>query len=195
MDRTDEDLILAHCRGDDTAFEELVSRYGRVLLGYLVRMCGDQGSAEDLFQETFKRVYQKAASFKGTGRFRSWLFSIATNAAIDSMRKNAKRVKMVSLNQNKDCDGDNCHAVLADEKTVGPAQSAVLAEQKAQVQRAIEQLPPRQRTALVLAYYQQMSYRQVAEVLGCSVGTVKTHMFRALKALAGLLPDVRGGNL
>ncbi len=89
--RSDEDLILAHCHGDATAFDEIVSRYSRVLLGYLVRMCGDRGLAEDMFQETFSRVHQKAASFKGTGRFKSWLFSIASNLTIDSMRKNAKK--------------------------------------------------------------------------------------------------------
>ena len=193
MESTDKSLVEAHCKGDPKAFGELVRRYGDGLLGYLTRMSRNRHEAEDLFQETFKRVHEKAHTFRGS-QFKSWLFRIATNAAIDGMRR-GKGKRMVSLNQKLDCtDGDSeeLSAVALADDSQEPSQEAVKAEQVRQVREAIMSLPSRQRATLVLAYYQQLSYPEVAKVLGCSLGTVKTQMFRALKTLGQKLPDVQG---
>jgi len=192
MAYSDENLIAAHLKGDPTAFRELVCRHGDGVLGYLCHMTGNRDQAEDLFQETFKRVHEKAHTFRGEG-FKSWLFTIATRVTIDGARRRKRRVA-VSLNQERDCDetGDSQLATVADEKATDPADEMVRQEQKEQVRRAIESLPTGQRATLVLAYYQQLSYREVAEVLGCSVGTVKTQMSRALATLAQRLPDSIG---
>jgi RNA polymerase sigma-70 factor (ECF subfamily) len=190
MEDIDKSLIDAHIGGDTAAFNELVRRHGDNLLSYLTRISSNKEQAEDLFQETFKRVHQKAHTFSG-GRFKSWLYKIATRAAIDSFRRE-KRFRVVSLGQ-ADCDGSNCpqlaELVLAD-NSYDPSDRAARAEQAEQVKQAVMSLPDRQRVTLVLAYYQQLSYPEVAEVLGCSVGTVKTQMFRALRTLAHKLPDV-----
>ena len=111
MVNTDKSLIDAHLQGDTTAFGELVRRHGDSLLGYLTRMTGSREQAEDLFQETFKRVHEKADTFRGS-RIKSWLFAIATNVAIDGMRK-SRRLQVVSLNQKIDCDGENCQELSA----------------------------------------------------------------------------------
>ncbi len=191
MESTDKSLVEAHCKGDPKAFGELVRRYGDGLLGYLTRMSRNRHEAEDLFQETFKRVHEKAHTFRGS-QFKSWLFRIATNAAIDGMRR-GKGKRMVSLNQKLDCsDGDSeeLSAVALADDSQEPSQEAAKAEQVQQVREAVMSLPSRQRATLVLAYYQQLSYPEVAKVLGCSLGTVKTQMFRALKTLGQKLPDV-----
>jgi len=193
MENTDNNLIEAHCKGDPTAFGELVRRYGDGILGYLTRMSRNRHEAEDLFQETFKRVHEKAYTFRGS-QFKSWLFTIATNVAIDGMRR-GKRMRMVSLNQKLDYTEPDCEelsAVALADDSREPSGEAVKAEQVQQVRDAIMSLPSRQRATLVLAYYQQLSYPEVAKVLGCSVGTVKTQMFRALKTLGKILPDVQG---
>ena len=193
MENTDKSLIEAHCRGDSAAFGELVRRYGDGILGYLTKMSRNRHEAEDLFQETFKRVHEKAHTFRGS-QFKNWLFTIATNAAIDGMRK-GKRTQMVSLNQKLDCteqDGEELSSVALADDSREPSQEAVKAEQIQQVRDAIMTLPSRQRATLVLAYYQQLSYTEVAKILGCSLGTVKTQMFRALKTLGQKLPDVQG---
>jgi len=193
MVKTDKSLIEAHIKGDTKAFGELVRRYGDNVLGYLTRMTGSREQAENLFQETFKRVHEKADTFRGT-RIKSWLFSIATNAAIDGMRRR-KRLQVVSLNQKLDCDdeeGQELSAVAVADDSYEPSRKAIMAEQKEQVRQALELLPARQRATLVLAYYQQLSYPEVAQVLGCTVGTVKTQMYRALKSLAQRLPDISG---
>jgi RNA polymerase sigma-70 factor (ECF subfamily) len=193
MVNTDKSLIDAHLRGDEIAFGELVRRYGDSVLGYLARMTGSIEQAEDLFQETFKRVHEKAYTFRG-GRFKSWLFAIATNVTIDDMRR-GRRLRVVSLNQKLDCDdegGEELGAVAVADESYEPSEEVVRAEQKEQVRQALEFLPARQRATLVLAYYQQLSYPEVAQVLGCSVGTVKTQMYRALKTLSQRLPDISG---
>jgi RNA polymerase sigma-70 factor (ECF subfamily) len=193
MDNTDRNLIDAHCQGSKTAFTELVRRYGEGLFGYLIRMSGNRDQAEDLVQETFKRVHEKAHTFRGT-QLKNWLFTIATRVAIDSLRKR-KRIRLVSLNQQADCADEACEqleTLAVADNSCEPSQEVVLTEQKEQVRQAIESLPARQRATLVLAYYQELSYREVAEVLGCSIGTVKAQMSRALRTLAQRLPDTAG---
>ncbi len=191
MENTDKSLIEAHCRGDSAAFGELVRRYGDGVFGYLMKMSKNRQDAEDLFQETFKRVHEKAHTFRGS-QFKSWLFTIATHVAIDGLRRR-KRMRVVSLNQKLDCtnkDGEELSAVALADDSCEPSQEAAKAEEIQQVRVAVESLPARQRATLVLAYYQQLSYPEVAEVMGCSLGTVKTQMYRALRTLAQKLPDV-----
>jgi RNA polymerase sigma-70 factor (ECF subfamily) len=193
MENTDRSLVDAHVRGDHTAFGELVHRYGDSLLGYLTRVCGDREQAEDLFQETFSRVHEKADTLRGR-QFKSWLYTVATRVAIDGFRRRTRR-HAISLNQKLDCDGENCDelgTVAVAENCHDPSEEAIRAEQKEQVRQALDLLPSRQRATLVLAYYQGLSYREVADVMGCSIGTVRTQMFRALRTLARILPDVSG---
>jgi len=191
MVTTDENLIAAHLNGDSRAFGELVRRYGGSLLGYLTKMAGGREHAEDLFQETFRRVYEKAHTFR-CGNFKSWLYSISTRVAIDSLRR-GRRHRMISLNQKSDCGGDcekEMGVVAVLDASPNPSDEVAIAEQRQQVRDAIEMLPAKQRVTLVLAYYQQLSYSEVAQIMDCSVGTVKTQMYRALKTLAQRLPDI-----
>ena len=193
MERTGQSLIEAHCQGCPTAFGELVRRYGGGVFGHLIQLCGHREQAEDFFQETFKRVHQKAHTFRGP-RLKPWLLSIATRVAMNGLRKN-RRLKVVSLDQEKahanaDCEESGTVAVLDNSST--PLDEVVNAEQKQQVRQAIDFLPVKQRATLVLAYYQQLSYPEVAEVMGCSVGTVKTQMYRAFRTLAQKLPELGG---
>jgi RNA polymerase sigma-70 factor (ECF subfamily) len=191
MEDTDRSLVEAHLGGDRTAFAELVRRHGDHLLGYLTRVCGDREQAEDLFQETFRRVHEKARTLRGN-QFKGWLYTIATRIALDGFRKRARH-RAIPLDQSPDCEGENCQAcsiVTVAESCPDPSDAAVREEQKEQVQRALDALPAKQRATLVLAYYQQLSYREVAEAMGCSMGAVRQYMFRGLRALARTLPDV-----
>jgi len=191
MDSTDKSLIDAHRQGDPTAFGELVRRYGDSVMGYLMRMSSNREQAEDLFQETFKRVHEKAHTLR-SNQFKPWLFQIATRVAIDGLRRR-KRLRVISLNQKLDCadkETEELGAVALADDSYEPSGEAIKAEQAKQVQQAIQSLPTKQRATLVLAYYQQLSYPEVAAVLGCSIGTVKTQMYRALRTLAKRLPDI-----
>ncbi len=185
----------AHCQGDPTAFATVLRRHGPRVFAALVRLTGDRSVAEDLLQETFARAHEKARTLR-TEHVRAWLMRIATHLAMDSFRRQRK-LRLVSLSAT--CgDGDHCpefSATMADPRAGEPSATMELEEKRRRVRRAIDALPPKQRTTLVLAYYQQLSYAEVAETLGCSPGTVKTQMFRALKSLAQLLPSPTGGDL
>jgi RNA polymerase sigma-70 factor (ECF subfamily) len=193
-EKTDRNLIDAYLAGDAGAFETLVRRHGAAVLGYFVKMTHNHDHAEDLFQETFQKVHQHAGTFKGE-TLRPWIFKIATHAAIGQWRKE-KKYAAVSLNTTADCpDGLHCpsleQTMAAD--TPEPVEQLKKDEQRQQVRVALGQLPAQQRAALILSYYHKLTYRQIAESLDCSVGTVKTHVFRALKKMAALLGNPAGG--
>jgi RNA polymerase sigma-70 factor (ECF subfamily) len=187
MQSTDRDLIDRYVQGDRTAFDGLVRSYGPSVLGYLRRVCRNLDDADDCFQETFRRVHEKAHTIKGN-TFKPWLFRVATNVAMDGFRRQ-KRERAVSLDSELASPDRLSPLDTAVEDTLSAENELIQDEQARQVRQAVASLPDRQRTTLVLAYYQKLSYTQVAETLGCSVGTVKTQMFRALKALALRLPN------
>jgi len=193
MDISDKSLIEAHLRGDSEAFGGIVRRYGNGILGYLTKICNNRELAEDLFQETFKRAHEKLHTVRGSS-LRPWLFKIATNVAINQRRKQQRRDMKLFIGQSN-CNGNNPEltttAVL--EKQQQPFEEAVSSERKDQVRKALFGLPDKQRTALILVYYQYLSYREAAEALDCCLGTVKTHIYRALRKLAKELPDIGDG--
>jgi len=191
MSDADRNLVDAHLKGDPMAFETIIRRYGPAVLGYLTKMAQNQHMAEDLFQETFSKVHQKAHTFRGQN-LRPWVFAIASNTAFTRFRK--KKLPVFSLDQT--CpDGEHCPtAQIADPRqSADPARQAMDEERKSQVRKALMTLPEKQRATVILSYYHKLSYKQIAEALHCTIGAVKTNMFRALKKLAVELPDFRGG--
>jgi len=191
MEIADKSLIQAHISGDPDAFAQIVRQYGPQLLGYINKLNGCDHSSEDVFQETFKRVHEKSHTFKGE-RLKPWIYRIATNVVYDQARRK-KRVKFVSLNISSQEDGTDAAAMVQADPETDPKRQVLKKERAHKVRQALETLPKRQKAALVLSYYQQLSYAEVADVMGCSVGTVKTQVFRALRALAGKLPNMSGG--
>ena len=193
MDETGQSLIEAHCQGCPTAFTEIVRRYGGNVMGHLLQVCGTQEQAEDCFQETFKRVHQKAHTFRGP-RLKPWLLTIATRVGLNGLRKDRRR-NFVSLDGRNNCANDGsgeCGGLAIADDSPGPSEQSANSEQKQHVRQVIGSLPPKQRATLVLAYYQELSYPEVAQIMGCSLGTVKTQMYRALRELARKLPDPGG---
>ncbi|MEX2139514.1 MAG: sigma-70 family RNA polymerase sigma factor [Pirellulales bacterium] len=183
---TDEELLaLYKSEGDRTAFESLVQRYERELYSYLRRYLGDATLAEDAFQATFLQVHLKMEQFDPERKFRPWLYTIATNQAIDAQRRN-KRHRMVSLDRRNqsDTEGDIGSLLqLLVGKEPGAASNLEREERQAWIRQAVENLPEQLRSALVLVYYQGMKYREAADVLGIPVGTVKSRLHAAILKL------------
>jgi len=183
---SDESLMVRHQHGEAGAFETLVRRHANGLLGLLVRMTRDRSRAEDLFQETFLRVHTKADTFKPEQRFKAWLYAIAAHAAIDAQRRDARAPDLFSF----DAEHDNAPS-LSDTLSVEmphPAERLSAEERKDRVRAAVDNLPPRQRATVALAYFEGLTYPEVANALGCTVGTVKTQVSRAMQTLARILP-------
>ncbi len=182
--QTDEQVFEAF-RGDDpSAYRELIERHHDDLLRFLTRMVGDRAAAEDIFQETFLQIHISAATFDTSRRFRPWLFTIAANKARDYLRKKIRR-KTVELSAPIRKSEPGASFVDLLEVDVPPPDEALdLSERDEMVQKALDQLGPALREVLLLAYFQRMSYAQIAEDLGIPLGTVKSRMHSAVAAFA-----------
>ena len=183
---TDEALMT---RYRDTAqtvdFNELVRRYERELFRYLARYLGDAAMAEDVFQNTFLQVHLKRALYEDGRPFRPWLYAIATHQAVDSLRKHGRH-PTVSLDQRSSSGDESEAGALIDllvNEGPGPLASLQEKERGEWVKRSIERLPDTLKQTLILAYYQDLKYREIAETLNIPVGTVKSRLHAALAKL------------
>ena len=180
-------LPKAHLQGDQRAFEQLIRTHADSLFGYLMRICRNRQNAEDLFQQSFMNAHLKADTLEDPGKFKSWFFAIATRLAIDAARKEKRDKKLL--------DHYDHNRLSQSTLETNPLKLAHLTEQKMLVRKALLKLPAGQRAAVVLTYYQGMSYKEASEALGCTLGTIKTQIFRALRQLAKLLPEGHGNEL
>ena len=177
--RTDAELLAQVADGDHRAFEELHRRYARSVLGIALRRMGDRGRAEDATQDTFASVWRSAARFDPSrGKATSWLFTVARNAIVDGLRR------------RKD-------AAIAEPPDVasvdpGPDDAAESEWVSWRVHRALETLPPSERTLVELAYWSGLSQSEIAEHVGIPLGTVKTRTRSALHRLADELGEELG---
>jgi RNA polymerase sigma-70 factor (ECF subfamily) len=179
---TDEELLDRLRRGNAAAFGVLLRRYERELYGYLRRYLGDDTLAEDVFQNTFLQVYLKCGQYE-TGRVvRPWLYTIATNQAIDATRRR-RRHQAVSLEQAHETSSNGEAARLMqalESPSPGPMEQAASAEDRVLIRTCVDRLPEHLRQTLILAYYQGLKYREIADILGIPVGTVKSRLHAAL---------------
>ena len=183
---TDEQLLLRYRQtGDRELFAQLVYRYERELYSYLRRYLGNAEMAEDAFQGAFLQVHLKCEQFQQGRRFRPWLYTIATNQAIDARRRN-KRQQMVSLDGNgSDDSGDEVSRLvnLLESDESGPDSVAEQSERDQRVRTTLDGLPESMHAVIQLVYYQGMKYREAAEVLDIPVGTVKSRLHAAIARL------------
>lgn len=189
-DWSDEKLLLVYrSRGDRAAFEELIRRYERELFNYLRHYLGDAEMAEDVFQQTFLQVHMKCDQFESGRKVRPWLYTVATNQAIDYQRRN-RRHQMVSLDRPTGGDAEEESGALVkllDAAGPGPAEQSESAERYEEVRQAVEELPEHVRQVVLLVYFQGLKYREAADVLDIPVGTVKSRLHAALGKLSEAL--------
>lgn len=159
-------------------FGDLVARYHARIYNMAYRMLHSREEAEDITQETFLNVFRALDAFKGE-RFSPWVYKIASNLCLDYLRR--RRPVMVSLDAPIGPDGDMSREI-ADE-TALPEEAALAGALGLDVQKAIDGLPPKYRTVVVLRHIEDLSYEEIAEVLGLPLGTVKTRLFRAREIL------------
>jgi RNA polymerase sigma-70 factor (ECF subfamily) len=184
-ERTDEELVQVYRdHGQRGAFDELVRRYERELYSYLRRFLGDAAAAEDAFQATFLQVHLKCEQFEPGRKVRPWLYTIATNQAIDLQRR-GKRHRLVSLDR-RDATADDDAGTLAnllESREPDPTVGIEGEERVRWVSGAVADLPEQLRTVVNLIYFQGFKYRDVAEMLDVPVGTVKSRMHSAVQKL------------
>lgn len=191
--RTDEQLLDAYRRGESPAFATLIRRYHDDLLRFLIRLSGNRVVAEDAFQDTFLQVHLSAESFDTSRRFKPWLFTIAANKARDALRKNSRR-RALDLSAPVDSSdrsgngggggGGKSFVDLLEIDIPTPGQGIEDEERARLVQKAVDELPWSLREILLLAYFQRLSYSQIADTLEIPLGTVKSRLHAAVAAFA-----------
>ncbi|MDR3623267.1 MAG: sigma-70 family RNA polymerase sigma factor [Paludisphaera borealis] len=167
-------------------FNELVHRYERELFRYLARYLGDPSLAEDVFQNTFLQIHLKRGLYEDGRPFRPWLYAIATHQAVDTLRK-VGRHPTVSLDQRlapaqADSESGSLLDMLVNDDS-GPLADLQEQERQQWVRDSIERLPDSLRQTLILAYHQDLKYREIADILKIPVGTVKSRLHAALAKL------------
>jgi len=162
-------------KGDRDAFEKLYTTYQTRIFRYLLRMTGNAGSAEELTNDTMVAAWKSAASFKGQSKASTWLFAIARNKALNSMR----RVQPVTVEIDP-----SLGLATADGNPERALHEGILRDQ---MKQALAQLSPEHREVVELTFYQGFSYQEIAEIMQCPVNTVKTRLFYAKKKLQEFL--------
>ncbi len=189
---SDEDLMVRFCRGQAEAFGLLVRRYERELYGYLRRYLGDDALAEDVFQNTFLQVFTKAGQYEAGRPVRPWLYTIATHQAIDALRRNGRHQALSLAQHREEAVGGELHSLIEslESQHPGPLDAAQGQERRQRIRASVDRLPDFLRQVLLLAYYQGLKYREIADVLGIPVGTVKSRTYLALHSLRLALDDL-----
>jgi len=171
----DSDLMLRTAAGDMAAFETIVRRHQQKLMNFFVRMGVNTGRAEELVQDTLLRVFRNSGRYRASARFTTFLYTIARNALIDELRRNQREEDAIAeetarLNAGHDCGLAGMQARM-------------------DVRSALSKLPPKLREPVILSVYQGMRYEEIADVLKIPLGTVKSRIFLAMRALRNLLDE------
>lgn len=190
-DHEDIERISAFLAGDDTAFEFLFDKYREKVYGIAFRFVRNKEDALEVTQDVFIRVYQGLAKFKTDSKFYTWLYRIATNRAIDYLRSR-KTHPAITASTLENAAGDDAGSFtdrVADTRAVDPSENAQRREMADCVLAAVDQLSEKHRAVFVLHAVEQLAYKDIAEVVGCTIGTVMSRLFYARKKLQGLLKE------
>ena len=178
---SDSALLDRYRQGDEQAFREIVTRYKNSLYAFLRRFISQDDVVEDVFQETFLQLYSSRDSFDADRPLRPWLFTIAANKAKDALRKMQRQASMSmgSIADAGDFSLDEVVNILTSYETT--PEDEVSAEETAQrVRQIISEMPENLRGILILAYFEQFSYKHMAEILSIPIGTVKSRLHTAV---------------
>ena len=187
MTNEEQTLIENVQKGGSAAFQELVEKYKHKVYYMALDMTGNHHDAEDLSQEVFIKVYSAIKDFRGESKLSSWMYRIAMNTCIDKTRR--KHLKLVELDEKVHEKPSN---------VVTPDVELEAKSKQKLIERALQKLPPKQRSIFVMRHYNELRLKEIAEALGISEGTVKAQLFRAIhklqKELGALHPDRMNSN-
>jgi RNA polymerase sigma-70 factor (ECF subfamily) len=176
-----EELMARIAEGNDDAFEMLVNRHQTSVLNLVYRFIGDRTQAKDLAQEVFLKVWQSAQNYEPKAKFTTWIYRITANLCFNEL-KSARRKKWFSFNRS-DEDGEHTFEETFADSTPSAEDILLEKERSRQISDALQSLPDNQRMALVLKRYDDLSYQEIAQIIGCSVSAVESLLVRAKRTL------------
>ena len=178
----DAQLMLRVKRGDREAFVELVNRYKQPVLNLVTRTLRDATEAEDLAQAVFVQVWKSAGRYQASAKFSTWLFTIARNSCLNELRRRARHPAEPLDAPHPEHEGESLHQP-PDVQTATPPDALLHGELERKIEEALAALPENQRTAILLCRQDELSYDEIAAVLGCSLSATKSLIFRGREAL------------
>ncbi len=189
----DQELVRRAQSGEKRAFELLVIKYQRKLARLLGRLVRDQAEVEDVTQEAFIKAYRALPSFRGDSAFYTWLYRIGINTAKNYLVTNGRRPPTSTAFSSEDAEGFDDADQLRDMNT---PENELASKQIAEIVSAtMDELPEELRTAITLREIEGLSYEEIAEIMNCPIGTVRSRIFRAREAIAEKLrPQLEIGN-
>lgn len=190
MEENESQLIERVCSGDLHAFEGIVERYKKKVYYIAYDIVGDHHEAEDISQEVFIKMYRALNRFRKDAKMSSWLYQIAVNTSIDSLRrkKTKPRINVEDLDQV----GAREQSLASASPEANPERRAVASIMQEHIDQALHKITPQERTVFVMRHYNEFKIREIADVLDVSSGTVKSLLFRALKKLRNELSSSQG---
>ena len=184
MAKTDEEVMVRLKAGEEDALDVLLTRYRGPIYYHLYRMVWNPARAEELAQDVFLRMYRARKGYKVSAKFSTWLFRIATNVGLNELRDGRMR-------KEKEVSSDTETGEIAAGKVAAriptPEREVLASERNAQIRAAVDALPEKQKTAVLLHKYQGMEYGEIGEILGVSQSALKSLLFRAYERLRGEL--------
>jgi len=166
--------------GDVSQLGQLFERYHRQLYNYFLKLTGNRQNSEDLVQEVFWRILKYHSTYRGDGKFTTWLFQVARNTRIDYFRKNQRYTEQVELPKE-----------LFDSE-LNPDDRFSRQNEVAWLKIALTKLAPEKREVLVLSRFHGLKYEEIGKILNCKVGTIKARVFRALQELSEIYTELTG---
>jgi RNA polymerase sigma-70 factor, ECF subfamily len=178
----DAALMLRVKEGDTSAFTELVEKYKQPVMNLVYRTVHDATEAEDLAQNVFVQVYKSAPRYQSTAKFSTWLFTIARNLCLNEIRRRTRHPAESLDAPHPDQEDQPLHQ-FEDKKTASPPESMLQGELARKIEEALADLPENQRSAVLLCRQEDLSYEEIAEILGCTVSATKSLIHRGREAL------------
>jgi RNA polymerase sigma-70 factor (ECF subfamily) len=175
-------LMLRVKGGDVGAFEELVGKYKQPIVNLMYRMIRDLDEAEDLAQNVFIRVFQSAPRYEVSAKFSTWIFTIARHLCLNEIRRRGRH-PAESLEAGQAESGEQAPRQFQDTRDVAAPQAFLQVELEGKIQEALAELPGKQRLAIVLCREEELSYEEIARVLGCSLSAAKSLIHRGRETL------------
>ncbi|NLV21550.1 MAG: sigma-70 family RNA polymerase sigma factor [Syntrophomonadaceae bacterium] len=186
---SDQQLVKRTLRGDTYAFEELVKTYQNKVYMLAYRYMGNEDDANDMAQEAFIKAYRSLRSFKGDASFGTWIYRITTNVCLDELRRRKRKIVPLSLDEPlATLDGDDIEREISDQSMAAD----VIYEKKEfsqNIQMLLDEMKPEHKTVIVLRDIMDLSYEEIAVVMDCSIGTVKSRISRARNLLQKKLTE------
>ena len=181
---SDPDAALMLCvkQGDTTAFASLVDKYKQPVMNFACRMLRDATEAEDVAQMVFVQVFKSASRYKVSSKFSTWLFTIARNLCLNEIRRRSRH-PIESMEATHPAQEDQPARQFEDVKTASPPESLLHRELEEKVEQALAELPENQRVGILLCRQNELSYEEIARVLGCSVSATKSIIHRGRETL------------